>query len=306
MELKDFEFKRERKLGEFVQDFINLLKLIVTHVCKVLTKLLALPIAAMLLVGYYLSTQLNMNVNYSSGELVRVLSASFGAIGIMLVIGMFAFGLAIEYFILMRNMRHISFSEKEVWAQFKKNIGKYMRFLGAGIVVAILSILPIGILMAACAIIPFVGNIAMGILLAMVGLWYFTAFMLYREGYAELIDAFQNAFAMLKAKFFEYGAASYIVQFLFQTLLYLVTLMPAIVFGILAYNSVGFNENFFDTTFGKLLTSLGGSVLTIFIIIYNILSVLSYGIIYETAKEMKFGENVFDRIAKIGRRPDAQ
>src|SRR5690606_37009807 len=235
-----------RKLGEFVQDFINLLKLIVTHVCKVLTKLLALPIAAMLLVGYYLSTQLNMNVNYSSGELVRVLSASFGAIGIMLVIGMFAFGLAIEYFILMRNMRHISFSEKEVWAQFKKNIGKYMRFLGAGIVVAILSILPIGILMAACAIILFVVNIAMGvflvivivvsifyvhyicilmsgcviihfvcnidmsIFLVIVVLCYFTSFILYRSGYADLIDAFQNAFALLKAKFFEHGAASYI------------------------------------------------------------------------------------------------
>src|SRR5690606_999866 len=158
-----------------------------------------------------------------------------------------------------------------------------MRFLGAGIVVAILSILPIGILMAACAIIPFVGNIAMGILLAMVGLWYFTAFMLYREGYAELIDAFQNAFAMLKAKFFEYGAAAYIFTFLFQTLLDLVTLRQAIVFGILAYKSVGFNETFFVATVGVLRSSLGGSVLTIFLIVYNIWSVRSDGIIYEAA-----------------------
>src|SRR5690606_29386982 len=96
MELRGFEFKRDRKLGEYDQAFINLLILVLTRLCKVLTKLLALPIAAMVLVGYYLSTQLNMSVNYSSGELVRVLSASFVAIGIMLVIGMFACGLAIE------------------------------------------------------------------------------------------------------------------------------------------------------------------------------------------------------------------
>ena len=305
MELKDFEFKRERKLGEFVQDFINLLKLIIAHVCKILTKLLALPIAGMLLVGYYLSTQINMNVNYSSGELVRVLSSSFGALGIMFIIGTFAFGFTIEYFILIRDRRDIAFTEKDVWTQFRGNISKYFRFLGAAIVVGILSVIPMGILMAGCVFVPFVGNIAMGILFAMFGLWYFTAFMLYREGYSELMDTFQDAFGMLKAKFFEYGAASYIVSFLFQSLLYLITLMPAIIFGLLAYNSVGFNENFFDTTFGKLLTSLGGSVITVFFIVYNMLSVLSYGIIYETAKEMKFGENVFERIAKIGRRADA-
>lgn len=301
MELKDFEFKRERKLGEFVQDFINLLKLIVTHVCKILTKLLALPIAGMLLVGYYLSTQLNMNVNYTSGELIRVLSASFGALGIMFLIGTFAFGFTIEYFILIRNRRDISFSESDVWKQFKDHIGKYFRFLGAAIIVATLAIIPIGVVMGACFFIPLVGNIAVGILFAMLGLWFFTAFMLYREGYSELLDAFQDAFGMLKSKFFEYGAASYIVSFLFQSLLYLITLMPAIIIGLLAYNSVGFNENFFDTTFGKVLTSVGGSMLTIFFIVYNILSVLSYGIIYETAKEMKFGENVFERISKIGR-----
>lgn len=305
MELKDFEFKRERKLGEFVQDFINLLKLIIAHVCKILTKLLALPIAGMLLVGYYLSTQFNTHIDYSSGELVRVLASSFGALGIMFIIGIFAFGFTIEYFILIRDHRDIDFNEKDVWFQFRGNIDKYFRFLGAAIVVGVLAVIPIGIMMAACVFVPFVGNIAMGVLIAMVGLWFFTAFMLYREGYSDLIDAFQDAFAMLKAKFFEYGAASYIVSFLFQALLNLITLMPAIIIGLLAYNSVGFNENFFDTTFGKLLVSLGGSVITVFFIVYNILSVLSYGIIYETAKEMKFGENVFERIAKIGRRADA-
>lgn len=302
MELADFEFKRERKLGEFVQDFINLLKMIVGHLGKVLFKMLALPICGMLLVGYYLSTQLNMHVNYSSGELFRVISSSIGAIGVMLVIGMLAFGFSIEYFIILRDRRRLDFDEKDVWQQFRENLGKYFQFLFAAIIVALLAFIPLAILVFACMFVPFAGSIAMGILFAMVGLWFFTAFMLYREGYYELIDTFNGAYGLLKSKIFEYGTASYVVNFLFQSLLQLITLMPAIIIGLLAYNSVGFNENFFETSFGKILVSLGSSVLTIFFIVYNMLSVLSYGIIYETGKEMKYGENVFERITKIGRR----
>jgi hypothetical protein len=305
MELADFEFKRERKLGEFVQDFINLLKLIVSHLAKVLFKLLSLPIAGMLLVGYYLSTQLNMRVDYSSGEIYRIVASSLGALSVMFIIGMLAFGFAIEYFILLRDRRCLDFDEKDVWLQFRENLGKYFRFLFAAIIVGILALIPLSIVAFACVFIPFIGNIAMGILFAIVGLWFFTAFMLYREGYYELIDAFNGSFGLLKSKIFEYGAASYVVNFLFQSLLYLITLMPAVIIALIAYNSVGFNENFFDTTFGKVLTSLGSSLATLFFIVYNMLSVLSYGIIYETGKEMKFGENVFERIGKIGRRDNA-
>ncbi|HMR17867.1 MAG TPA: ABC transporter permease [Sphingobacterium sp.] len=305
MELADFEFKRERKLGEFVQDFINLLKMIIGHLGKVMFKMLSLPICGMLLVGYYLSTQFNMQVNYSSGELFRVISSLLTAFGLMFVIGTLAFGFAIEYFIILRDRRRLDFDEKDVWQQFRENLGKYFRFLIAAIIVAILAFIPLSILVFACMFVPFVGSIAMGVLFAIVGLWFFTAFMLYREGYYELIDTFNGAYGLLKSKIFEYGLASYVVSFLFQSLLYLISLMPTVIIGLIAYNSVGFNENFFETSFGKILVSVGGSVMTIFFIVYNMLSVLSYGIIYETGKEMVFGENVFERITKIGRRSGA-
>jgi len=305
MELIDFEFKRERKLGEFVQDFINLLKIIVGHLAKVLFKMLALPICGMLLVGYYISTQLNVHIDYSSGELFDVIFSFLTAFGVMSVIGMLAFGLAIEYFIILRDRRSLDFDEKDVWHNFKANIGRYFRFLGAAIIVSIIAFIPLTILTFACMFIPLVGSIGMGILFAIVGLWFFTAFMLYREGYYELIDTFQGAYDLLKSKLFEYGTASYVVNFLFQSLMYLITIVPAIVIGLIAYNSVGFDENFFETYFGKVLVSGGSSLLTLFFIVYSMLSVLSYGIIYETGKELKFGENVFERVSKIGRRTDA-
>jgi len=304
MEIIEFEFKRERKLGEFVQDFINLLKIIIGHLSKVLFKMLALPICGMLLVGYYLSTQLNMHVDYSSGELFNVISSFMVAFLVMTLIGMIAFGLTIEYFIMLRDRRCLDFGEKEIWQAFKTHIGSYFRFLGAAIIVGMLVLIPLSIVLFACMFVPMVGSIGMGIVFAMVGLWFFTAFMLYREGYYELIDTFQGAYTLLKKKFFEYGTASYVVNFLFQTLLYTMTLVPSVVIGLIAYNSVGFNDNFFDTYFGKTLVSVGASLLTLFFIVYNMFSVLSYGIIYESGKELQFGENVFQRIAKIGRRGD--
>ncbi len=305
MGLIDFEFKRERKLGEFVQDFINLLKIIIGHLGKILFKMLALPICGMLLVGYYISTQLNMHVDYSSADLFTVLSSFLTAISIMAIIAMIAFGLSIEYFMLLRDRRSLDFGEREVWRNFKDNIGSYFRFLGAAIIVGIIACIPLAIIAFVCLFIPFVGSIAVGILSAMVGLWFFTAFMLYREGYYELMDTFQEAYALLKNKIFEYGIASYVVNFLFQSLLYLISIVPFVIVALIAYNSVGFHQNFFETYFGKILVSVGGSILTLFFIVYSMLSVLSYGIIYESGKELKFGENVFERIAKIGRNANA-
>ncbi len=305
MGLIDFEFKRERKLGEFVQDFINLLKIIIGHLGKILFKMLALPICGMLLVGYYISTQLNMHVDYSSADLFTVLSSFLTAISIMAIIAMIAFGLSIEYFILLRDRRNLDFGEREVWGNFKDNIGSYFRFLGAAIIVGIIACIPLAIVAFVCLFIPFVGSIAVGILSAMVGLWFFTAFMLYREGYYELMDTFQEAYVLLKNKIFEYGIASYVVNFLFQSLLYLISIVPFVIVALIAYNSVGFHQNFFETYFGKILVSVGGSILTLFFIVYSMLSVLSYGIIYESGKELKFGENVFERIAKIGRNANA-
>ncbi|ERJ61451.1 hypothetical protein [Sphingobacterium paucimobilis] len=302
MELSEFEFKRERKVGEFVQDFINLLKIIWGHMTRELLRLLVGPLCMMMLVGYYISTQLNLNVDYSSGEIVDML-VIFGFAGLfMLLIGVLAFGFTIEYFILLRNRRDLLFSYKDIWRSFIDQRNKYIRFLLASIVVGVILFIPIGFAIFISALIPLVGSIAVGIVFSILGLWFFTAFMLYRENYYDLFDTYTSAFSLLKEKIGEYGLASYVVTFLFRSLITLTSVVPFIIIGLVAYNYVGFNNDFFETYIGKILVTFGSTVLTVFFIIYYMLSVISYGIIYETAKELRFGEDVFDRIHRIGRR----
>lgn len=297
MELIDFEFKRERKLGEFVQDFINLLKIILGHCSKVMVRLLFFPICIVLLISYYISTKYNLSAEFSV-DLFFYIGAAFIILSITALV---AFGFAIEYFLLIRDTRKLEFDEKDVWKNFKENITKYMRFLLAAFIVSIIAIIPIGIVTFLGVFIPLVGSIALGIFYAMIGLWYFCAFLFYREGYDDLTDCFLSAFSVLKRRAFEYGIASYVVSFLFQSLLSLVVLIPSLLIGLIAYNSLEFSSDFFETFYGRMLVSVGGSILTLFGIVYAMLAVMSYGIIYETAKELKYGEDIFEKISKIGR-----
>lgn len=302
MELNQFEFKRERKLGEFVQDFINLLKIIFGHMSTELLKLLVLPICFMLLIGYYISTQLNINADYSSGELMDMFVALGIAVLCIVINGVLAFGFTIEYFILLRNKRALTFDNKDIWQAFKEHLEKYIRFLMGSVVVVIVLLIPVSIIVFITLFIPFVGSFAVGVVFAVLGLWFFTAFMLYREGYYDLFDTYTAAFSLLKGKIAEYGLASYVVTFLFRSLMTLMGIVPMLIFGIVAYNYVGFDHNFFDSYLGKLIVTVGSTVVSLFFIMYYMLSVISYGIIYETAKELQFGEDIFEKIHKIGRR----
>lgn len=296
----DFEFKRERKLGEFVQDFINLLKVINRHLVSVLFKLLIVPICIVVLIGYYLTTQMRFNANFSNVDYFNI-GASFVSLGLLvLLISIFAFGFTIEYFILLRNRKQIDFGSREVWLQFRKSIAYYFRFFLAMLVVGVLIALPVAIAALLSAFIPIVGTFATGILFSMIGMWFFTAFMLYREDYYDLIDCFGGAFTLLRTKIFEYGTASYIVSFIFQALLSIITIIPFVIIFVISYNAIGFNNDFFESEWGRGIATFGSLVVVLLFIVYYMLSVISYGIIYETAKELKFGEDVFARIEKLG------
>jgi hypothetical protein len=296
----DFEFKRERKLGEFVQDFINLLKVINRHLFAVLFRLLIIPICLVILIGYYLTTQMRISASFTNVDYFNVGASVLSLVLLIMLISLFAFGFTIEYFILLRNKRKLDFDSKELWTQFRSNIASYLRFFLAMLVVGVLIAVPVILGVLLSAFIPIVGSFASGIIFSMVGLWFFTAFMLYREGYYDLMDCFGSAFSLLKKKIFEYGLASYIVSFIFQALLSIITIIPLVIIFAISYNAIGFSTEFFDSEWGRTIATFGGLVVVLLFIVYYMLSVISYGIIYETAKELRFGEDIFDRIEKLG------
>lgn len=302
----DFEFRKERKLSEIVQDFINLLRLVLRHFLQTILKLAIVPLCLMLILIYYGTTKINLTTNQAWTESLDMVFLAIAALLALVVVSIVFFGLAIEYFILLKNRRGTDFDAPDVWRAFVTNLGKYFKFLLVSIIAAIVLFIPLVIALIILLFIPFVGSFAAGILGAFVGVWFFCAFLFYREGYMPASNAIQQSFSILKKKVFDYGVSAYVVRLVFQALLVMLTLIPSLIIGIIAYNTIGFEHTFFDSMAGRMFTSIGGTMLVMLYIVYYMFTVLVSGIIYETAKEVTYGEDVYEKIQKLGEEEDGQ
>ncbi|TDS14598.1 ABC transporter permease [Sphingobacterium paludis] len=301
-----FEFRRERKLGEIVQDFINLLRIVLKHFFYTIFRLAVIPLCGMLVLVYYITTKINLTSTARFSESLDIFGIASIAIGLLLLVGMVFFGLAIEYFILLKNNRNTDFNSADVWQAFVQHIALYLKFLAVSIVATLILAIPFMICVLILAFIPLVGSFAIGILSAFIGVWFFCSFLFYREGYFDATSSLQETFSILRKKIVDYSVSSYIVSFVFQILLMMLSLMPTIIFGLIAYNTIGFDDTFFNTLLGRMLVSLGATVVVFLSIVYYMSSVLVYGIIYETAKEIKYGQDIYEKIERLGGRDDVR
>lgn len=296
----DFEFKKERKLGEIVQDFINLLRLVLKHFFDTIFRLAVVPLCFMLALIYYATTKINLTATGRFGESAEIIVIAVVVVILLLLVSMVFFGLAIEYFILLKTKRSTDFRSVDVWRSFRQHIGKYLAFLLTSLLALLILIVPLGVAAVILAFIPLIGSFAIGILFAFVGVWFFCAFLFYREGYMDVGNTFLQTFSILRKKIFDYSVSSYLVSFVFQVLLLMLSIMPVLIIGLIAYNTIGFEDTFFESVYGRLFVTIGAIILILLYIIYYMFSVLVYGIIYETAKEITYGEDIFSKIERLG------
>jgi len=300
----DFEFQKERKIGDFVQSFIDLFKSIYKHFVTTIFGLSALPLGGIALVYYFLSTKITFSANSNSFEDIDGLTWTGVLILALLALGLYVYGISIEYFILLKERKDTQFSGQEVLRNFRLNIGRYFRFLFAMILALVVIFIPVVLVAAIAIFIPFIGSFAIGILMSMVGIWLFCSFLFYREGYSDLGSCFTDAYVMLSKKLVQYGVATYIVNFIFQMAVMMISIVPMIIISLLSYNFLGVEAAFFDSSWGKLLMTLGGLFVTLFTLFLYMAGVLANGIIYETAKDLKFGERIYAMIDQIGGRDE--
>lgn len=300
----EFEFQKERKIGDFVQNFIDLFKLIYKHFVSTIFGLSALPLAGIALVYYFLSTKITFSANSSSFEDIDGFTWALLLVLALLGLGLYVYGISIEYFILLKERKNTLFTGKEVLQNFRANIGRYFMFLFAMVLALIVVSIPLAIVAIISAFIPFIGSFAIGILMSIVGIWLFSSFLFYREGYSDLGSCFTDAYVMLSKKLIQYGVATYIVNFIFQMAVMMISVIPLIIISLISYNFLGLDAAFFDSSWGKLLMTFGGMFITLFTLFLYMAGVLANGIIYETAKDLKFGERIYGMIDRIGGRDD--
>jgi len=302
MEQIDFAFKKNRRFGDLIQDYLSLLKIVFRHLnSKILA--IALPVfAVFIILGFYLSTVINELIKSPPptdsipSMLVLPIIAMFLVLLFIVLIGTFG----IEYMLLLEERKDLSFTSGDIYARIKQNLEKYVRFFLSSILVGIGLMIFFVILSFFLNLIPIVGQLIMGILGACIMLFVNCALFLYRQGREDLWSSYGASFRLIKSRVFEYGVAGYVMQIILQITMALIVMVPLIIIGIIAFNTVGFTDQFLEGFLGKFLISLGGSIMMLLVIFVSIYLIGFYVFQYFSLLESSYKEDTLEQIDQIG------
>jgi len=305
MDTLDFNFKKSRGLRDLLSDYISLFKKIFKHFnAHIIT--ISLPfIALFLLLIFYFTTYITQLINSPNDfSVVFIFSLILPALVFFFLLYLLVSTFGIEYMFLLEEKGSTDFTAKDIFKRIKTNLKKYVLFFLSSIVVSLVLIIPLGLVYFILMFIPLIGMVALGVLSAMLTLFFYCALFLYIQGRERLWDSYKAAFYLIKSKMFEYGLAAYIFQFLTQIILGVLTLIPLAVLFIIGFNTTVSFDHFFESFGGKILLSIGGSIMTLFIIITTIYMISFYVLQYFSLLEINYSEDTLDQIDQIGTTKD--
>ena len=305
MDSLDFNFKKSRGFGDLFSDYISLFKKIFKHFNANIIAL-SLPFIALFILAIFYLTSYITDMIYAPNDFSLTLFFSIFAPSLLIFFLFFmlvsTFG--IEYMFLLEEKGSTNFTTRDIFNRIKLNLGKYVVFFFASILVFLMLLIPLGIVYAVLVFIPVIGTLAMGMLSAMMALFFYCALFLYIQNREKIWDSYKASFYLIKKKIWEYGLASYLFQMLVQIILGILTLIPIVILGLIAFNTIGFDQHFFETFSGKILISIGGSILTLFMIIASIY-IISFNVLaYFSLLEVSYSEDTLDQIDQIGTTTD--
>jgi len=135
-------------------------------------------------------------------------------------------------------------------------------------------------------------------------LFIYCSLFLYLQGKEKLWDSYSASFNLIKSKIFEYGVASYLFQFMVNITLGFISLIPIVILAIIAFTTLGFNPDFFLTFGGKIIVSLGISIVTLLMVFASIYLISFYVLQYFSLLEVSYSEETLEDIEQIGTTTD--
>lgn len=301
MDRLDFEFKKSRGLGELIQDYISLYKRIFKHFNRSILRFI-LPFVAIFLCLIYIG------FNYASSFFFDTANSGFTAFAVAVIIGIlvtffyfiFIPTYGIEYMFILEERGSTDFDGSEVRRAVIGHLRKYIAFFFAATLISFLLAIPLIAVILVSSFIPIIGQIASGVLISILTVIYFGALMLYRKSRAPLFDSFMASFRLMRKKLFIYGLSAYIFQFLISICLGILTIIPAVVIFLIAFNSVSMNQVFFMSITGRIILSIGGTILFSVYTIASIYMATFFSLIYYSSLEATEKEGTLDKIDQIG------
>lgn len=302
MERLDFIFKKERDFGALISDYIDLFKKVFKHFNKSIITVAFPFMAIMMLFGFF-------SVNYitdliQNDFLESNILQTFAFLGLVSIVIFFVMILittfGIEYMLLLEERGSTDFTSKDVMDRIKAHFKKYVLFFLGSIVLGLILSMPIGVVAMILAFIPLLGNIALGILMAMLMLFIYCALFMYLREEKELMHCYREAWSLVKKKIFIYGTAGYVMQFMVQIILMFILMIPTIILAIIAFATVGFTSDFFSSFGGKFIIAVGAGLMGLLFVFSSIYLIGFYVLQYFSLLESTHSEQTMDDIDSIG------
>lgn len=301
MEKLSFIFKKERNFGELFSDYIGLFKLIFKHFNKNII-VVAVPFMAILMVFSFFSISYFVE-QFEFGSSDRVVSTVLIFVSLSFLLFLFMtlisiFG--IEYMLLLEERGETDFGPKDIFASIRKHLSKYIAFFLASTLVIIIAAIPFSIVAVIFVFIPIIGQLALGIIGAIFALYLYCSMLLYLTGKQSLFNSFFASFHLIGKNFLMYGLAGYCMQMIIQIFFGLLVMIPVIVLGVIAFTTIGFNEDFFTSFGGKMMVSAGIALLCL-LVTYSIIYIIGFYVLsFFSLLEKTKSEQTIEDIESIG------
>lgn len=299
MEL-NIRFKKVRKFSDYFSDTISLLKQSFKHFNSNIFKLCLPFLAFAFIITFYFTFLIDFDTLSSSEPPMQLILSLIIGIPLLLIMMMIPIGFVIEYTMLLESKRSLDFTTADILNNFKRNIKKYITFFFASILVGLILAIPIAIISVIGAFIPIIGSFIVGIGLSGVAVYFYYCLFIYLEGRGEIWDCFKQGYHLIKKNYFNISAASYLFSMLAQIVMMIFILVPGIILAIIAYNTIGFNEFFMTSFFGKFTISFMVTLMTFLVFYVQFCNVSMNMITYYSNIEELMGEGSVDEIDQIG------
>lgn len=305
MERLDFNFIKDRDIGELIQDFFSLFKRIFKHLHANILRFL-LPFLAIFLVLIFFIITPGRNM-VTSAVVTNDITAGIFVIGILLILValffyfLFIASFGIEYIFLLKERGDFSFTHADVWKNIRLHLKKYFKFLLTSIVAGLVLVIPVGIIVVILSFIPLLGQLAIGIMTACITTIFICALLLYlQDKVSGAFPSLTASFRLIKKKILSYGLSAFLFRIILSICIGLAVIIPSIILGIIAFTTTGFNDNLFISFGGKLLVAIGSSILVLLVALGSIYMILFYCLIYFSSLESTNKEATMDQIDQIG------
>lgn len=291
-----FQFFKERNFSELIQDFINLFRKVYKHYFLNIFTLSLPVIGFIMIVTFFLTSQFdNSNFDTFFGATLFFLA------GLILVILIYILAtLSTEYMVLLRNKNSTDFTYMDVLKSYRQNIRKYLVGSLALFIFGLIIFIPFAIVYVILAFIPLIGGLISQFISMMLTIYISSVFLLYRDGKSDIKSSFKLGYDLVKKNLFNHSLAFYLFQFITSIVTLIIFAIPVVTFIIIQYNTLGFDDDFFVSYWGKVCIALLAGLGTIAYLLMQMLNTSFSFLIYCSNYESYYKEHTLDNIQQIG------